>query len=92
MAAGSARVVVVLVPVVSDVEVPPHPARKPAATNRAVRRRRAGTHRSYERALPGTGQARVIVVAVSTRRLIIAALLCGLAILVAFSIQLLMVL
>jgi hypothetical protein len=38
------------------------------------------------------GQGRVIVVAVSTRRLIIAALLCGLAILVAFSIQLLMVL
>lgn len=39
-----------------------------------------------------SGRGRIVSRTVSTRRLIIAALLCGLAILVAFSIQLLLVL
>jgi hypothetical protein len=42
--------------------------------------------------LPRSGRPPVPCCGVSTRRLIIAALLCGLAILVAFSVQLLLVL
>ena len=48
--------------------------------------------RGYDGALPPSGRPPVPWLAVSTRRLIIAALLCGLAILLAFSVQLLLVL
>jgi hypothetical protein len=53
---------------------------------------RRGTSARYDRWLPLSGRPPVPWPAVSTRRLIIAALLCGLAILVAFSVQLLLVL